>query len=316
MGLGQGTRSDHLNAMSNNTDLPWAFDICEASRPRLPDAGPGGNALHVPDLGAIADDFDLFLLDAFGVLNIGETAIPGAVERIAALRGAGKRVMVVTNAAGYPKRHLMRRYGGLGFEFAPADVVSSREALIAGLSGRKARRWGLMANPDFGLEDLEAFDLTHLLDDPAPYEAAEGFILMGAGIWTEPRQKMLEQALKHRPRPVLVGNPDIVAPRETGVSREPGYYAHLLAENAGADCEFFGKPFRNIYDLALARLPEPVARARTLMVGDTLHTDILGGQAAGIKTALTIGDGFLKGVDVGRAIAVSGLRPDFILPRI
>ncbi|MFC3119682.1 transposase [Jhaorihella thermophila] len=37
----------------------------------------------MPDLSALADRFDLFLLDVFGVLDNGETAIPGAARRIA-----------------------------------------------------------------------------------------------------------------------------------------------------------------------------------------------------------------------------------------
>ena len=40
---------------------------------------------------------DLYLLDAFGVLNIGETAIPGGPDRVAGLQNAGKRVMVVAS---------------------------------------------------------------------------------------------------------------------------------------------------------------------------------------------------------------------------
>ena len=74
--------------------------------------GPG----RAPHLGAIAKGFDTVLFDAYGVLNVGETPIIGAAARVAELRGRGKRVMVVSNSAGYPKRAMVRRFETLGFE--------------------------------------------------------------------------------------------------------------------------------------------------------------------------------------------------------
>jgi ribonucleotide monophosphatase NagD (HAD superfamily) len=52
------------------------------------------------------------------------------------------------------------------------------------------------------------------------------------------------------------------------------------------------------------------------MLGDTLHTDILGAAAAGMSTALVTGHGVLAGMDVDACIAESGIRPDYILPEI
>jgi glycerol 3-phosphatase-2 len=102
---------------------------------------------HAANLDAIADQFDVFLLDAFGVLNIGETAIPGVVERVAGLKARGKQIIVVTNAAGYPSSVLHARYRRLGYDFRPDDAVSSRMALLAGLEKRHpSRKWGVMAS--------------------------------------------------------------------------------------------------------------------------------------------------------------------------
>jgi len=70
-----------------------AVHHCPANSP-FPDA-----STHLPGLLAVADRCDSFLLDAFGVLNVGETAIPGAVASTAALRAQGKRLCVLTNAA-------------------------------------------------------------------------------------------------------------------------------------------------------------------------------------------------------------------------
>ena len=49
------------------------------------------------------------------------------------------------------------------------------------------------------------------------------------------------------------------------------------------------------------------------MVGDTLHTDVLGGAAAGWRTVLVTGLGLVRELDVEAAIRESGIRPDFIV---
>ncbi|SIS97028.1 HAD-superfamily class IIA hydrolase, TIGR01459 [Roseivivax lentus] len=307
MGLRIGAEGDHLTPSE-------AFAAYEAVRHRLPPAAEGGAAEPVDTLDDLADRFDVFLLDAFGVLNIGEAAIPGVVDRIAGLQAMGKRCIVVTNAAGYPHAMLMARYEKLGYSFAPEDVISSRKTLLAALREAPSRHWGMMATKRFGTEDLEGLDVTFLGEDPADYDAADAFLLLGSAEWTDARQSLLEHALRARPRPVWVGNPDIVAPREQGFSIEPGHFAHRLAEASGVAPEFFGKPFGNIYDLAFARLGA-VDRSRILMVGDSLHTDVLGAHTAGIASALVTEHGFFAASDAKSALQAAGISPDFLLAR-
>ena len=292
-----------------------AFFAYEAVRDRLPPVRRIGARETLGTLDDLADRYDIFMLDAFGVLNIGETAIEGVPERVAALQAAGKRVIVVSNAAGFPHWKLMEKYARLGYEFAPDDVVTSRKALLAGVRAAPPRAWGLMATPSLGLADLDGIKVTYLQEDRHVYDDAEAFLLLGAAVWTETRQRLLEESLAANPRPVWVGNPDIVAPRENGFSAEPGFYAHRLATATGVSPVFFGKPFENIYDLAFAALGGKVDRERVLMVGDSLHTDILGGQTAGVATALISGFGFFAGSDEVAAIAKSGISPDYILAR-
>ena len=294
--------------------MQQAFDAYESVRHRLPAPRQGGAGRRVGTLDDIAEECDVFLLDAFGVLNIGETAIPGVPERVAGLQVAGKRVLVVTNAASYSHDALLAKYTRLGYRFDPADVISSRRALLHGLTSDTARRWGLMASPDLEQGDLAHLDLQFLADDPAHYDAVEGFLMVGSAGWSEARQALLEAALRRDPRPVLVGNPDIVAPQETGFTVEPGSYAHRLADATGIAPRFFGKPFANIYDLVFAHLG-PQDRSRVVMVGDSLHTDILGGHAAGVRSALIAGYGLFAGHDVTGPIRQSGICPDYILER-
>ena len=291
-----------------------AFAAYENVRHRLPGVSREAPCQHVDTLDALRDDIDTFLLDAFGVLNIGDTAIAGVPERVAGLQQVGKRVLVVSNAAGFPHEKLMQKYARLGYDFAPEDVITSRKATLHGIASEPPRKWGLMATQSLGRADLETLDVAYLAEDPRDYDAAEAFLLLGSAVWTPARQELLVASLSRHPRPVYVGNPDIVAPREGGFSTEPGHYAHALADRTGIAPQFFGKPFLNIFDLAFDTLG-PFDPARTVMVGDSLHTDILGGQAAGVKTALIAGYGFFAGHDVTGPIKASGIQPDYILQR-
>lgn len=292
-----------------------AFTAYEAARPRLPPTlPPKSSPRQIQSLADVADDFDVFLLDAFGVLNVGDSAIDGAPERVRDLQAAGKRVMVVSNAASVPAEDLLQKYGKLGFAFSRDDLVTSRMATIAGLHGMPPLSWGVMGLSGVSMQDFGDLHWTLLEDDSAAYSKCDAFLLVGSGDWTEQRQEMLHAELARKPRPVWVANPDIVAPRETAFSIEPGHFGHVLAEQTNVSPAFFGKPFMNIYDLAFDRL-EPQNKSRIVMVGDSLHTDILGAQTAGISSVLISDFGFFARGDLHAAIAQSGIVPDFIAPR-
>ena len=246
------------------------------------------------------------------MLNVGDVAVPDAAARIKQLRDAGKTLRVLTNGASYPSVNTAAKYQRWGIEFSADEVISSRDALATALKLRSSAVWGFAAWPDSEISKLAPNSLL-LEDDEKAYAACDGFVLLGSGAWTLERQGLLASALAKRPRPVYIGNPDLVAPHPTGLSHEPGLYAHALIDRGHNDVSFFGKPFDNAFAEVRKTLSgfEP---ARCAMVGDTLHTDILGGAQCGWRTVLVTDHGILKGQDVEAAISRSGIRPDFIVP--
>lgn len=122
------TAPDYAVASSSSV-----FANYEKVRNRLPSALTTRTTRQAGNLAEIADGFDLFLLDAFGVLNIGESVIPGVPERLQSLRAAGKMLRVVTNAASVPKSALVEKYQRLGYDFADYEVISSREVALSAL---------------------------------------------------------------------------------------------------------------------------------------------------------------------------------------
>lgn len=289
-----------------------AVERYENIQPRLPVARFPETSIHRAHLGELVDDIDCFVLDGFGVLNVGESAVPGAVDRVNGLRADGKQVRVLTNGATFPSTRTVAKYQAWGMQFDISEVISSRDALARELTKHNTMRWGFVAVEESELH-LLVDDGVVLEDDEALYDSCDGFVLLGARIWNAQRHTLLAKALVKKPRPVLVGNPDLVAPQVAGMSREPGLYAHALQDQEVATPQFFGKPFDNAFALVRESL-EGIDPARIAMVGDTLHTDILGGAQAGWKTVLVTGHGLLRDLDVEAAITRSGIRPDYIVP--
>jgi glycerol-1-phosphatase len=288
-----------------------AFVRYESIRSRLPLARFAAAALTLPTLADCADRWDGFVLDAFGVLNVGETPIPGAVARMADLRARGKRLCVLTNAASYTRAGVVAKYHRLGFDFSPAEVVSSRDVATARMAARwPGARWAAIAAEGDTFEDVPA-TLTDAIAAPAAFDDADGILFLSSARWTETLQDKLANALARRPRPVVVANPDLVAPREHDLSQEPGLYAHDLIDRLGAEVHWYGKPFADGFDDAVARTG--LSPDRLAMVGDTLHTDVLGGAAAGMGTVLVARHGLFRGHDVAGYIARSGIVPDVIV---
>ncbi|MCP5083632.1 MAG: HAD-IIA family hydrolase [Alphaproteobacteria bacterium] len=297
-------------------DARWAFERYEAIRPRLPTFDKPGLAQERADLGEIADRFDAFVFDSFGVLNVGEVPIPGAAARIADLRRRGKKVLVLTNAATAPLDTLPLKYADLGFDFSAEEVISSRAILATHLKQHAAPQpWSVIAPEASNAAELEV-PFTLIEGAAVPEGRAGGVILLSSQTMDDDLYVALKASLASRPGPVLVGNPDLVAPRVEGYSLEPGTYAHQLADDLGLEPEFFGKPYDNAFNAVSVHLGRTVQPHRIAMVGDTLHTDILGGSAAGFGTILVKNYGVLKSLDVTACIEQSGISPDYIVPQI
>lgn len=281
--------------------------------PRLPkvqaDAVPA-HTQYVDNLLSIADQFDLIVFDAFGVLNSGPTAIPGAVKTVATLQDMGKKIAVVTNDASSSAEAILARHRKRGFDFDNGNLISSQQ-FVAPMMNAHAdiTHWGAMAPKDWPFHVLPDH-VEPLGEDRALYDAVGGFLMIDSENWSDRQQELLEQSLCANPRPILVGNPDICAPMGEFLSVESGYFAHLAADACGVVPECVGKPYHHVFEEVLRRHPG-IPRDRVLMVGDTVHTDVLGGLASGIKTLLVHQGGFLDGQDIEAVFAQSGLRPHF-----
>ncbi|MEH6725514.1 MAG: HAD hydrolase-like protein [Hyphomicrobiales bacterium] len=293
-----------------------AFAFYENARDRLPKARFPARSSHAANLGELADQFDVFVFDAYGVLNRGMDAVPGAAQRVKALQDLGKKTFVLTNGASFTAEQSQAKFDRMGMAFAMEDIVASRLATFRALEAHTdVSTWGVITG--FSLEQDELpVRFVQLNDNPDAFDYVDGFLLLSVIGYQPEQYARLRNALKKKPRPLMVANPDVVAPQDGFFSLEPGFFSHSLADELGLAPEFYGKPFASVFEIVQERLPQSVPPSRIAMMGDTLHTDILGAAAIGWRTVLCTEYGLFAGQNVQPYINESGIVPDFIVPSI
>jgi ribonucleotide monophosphatase NagD (HAD superfamily) len=194
-------------------------------------------------------------------------------------------------------------------------VVSSRDALEAALAMRVDELcYGSMgtATAPLGLAGEVRRDA-----DMDFYERADEIVLLGVTGWNLADQSALEAALQARPRPIHVANPDVASPQQNGFSAEPGYWAARAMIASETDVFWYGKPHHSAFAMAFDRLQTVTGRqfdpGRVAMVGDSLHTDIIGASAFGLQTILMTGHGLFRDGGAGSAIKNCGIYPDWMV---
>ena len=310
--------------LSTPMSLEKTIAVYEYCRPLMP---AFKDVAHSPQkaerLRDLLPQFDALLLDGYGVLNVGAEVVPEAQEMITQAQEQGIITMVLTNGASKDKKTASQKYQQLGLSLDPSLIISSRDALLWQLenAGQNISRLGVVDSfTDLpGGFDMDCIALTP--QTPQDWLTCDAIGFFGAVDWDQHWQNALEAAIKAE-IPIMVANPDVTAPHQGGFSREPGFWVAKALHDLGINLEetkvsWFGKPHGAVYDLALKRLEEIAGRTslernRIAMVGDTLHTDILGGHAAGLSTVLITGHGLFRQGNVEETMKKTGIIPDYM----
>ena len=302
--------------ISQPMTLASTLGIYEDLRRQMPQAlmGKGERKGRVRDC---LDGIEALFLDGFGVLNVGYKAVDGAASLVQEAKASGIQVLVVTNGGSLPSSLSVKKYQNLGIDITADEVISSRDALLTSL-GNQGQKIGFISQLAHLPETPLAMQL--IPDDKESWLAVDGVAFMGAITWNSTWQACLDYALS-KGQNIYIANPDVVAPHPTGFTREPGFWVakalfELDRSSVWEQVQWFGKPYAPIFTLALSRLQEMHGRVYSpdniLMVGDSLHTDVLGGKAAGFKTALVTDHGLFCTGGSSDAITNTGIVPDFI----
>ena len=120
--------------------------------------------------------------------------------------------------------------------------------------------------------------------------------------------------IRKRPIPVIVANTDRAYPLTVSdVSIAIGGIAAMCESVVGRQFIRFGKPDSQMFMFAyeLVREHMKVSKSEIVMVGDTLNTDILGGNKFGLDTVLVL-TGNTLAKDADNRIISAGIVPTYI----
>ena len=257
----------------------------------------------------VANRYDGFILDQFGVMHNGKEALPGATECIDQLFAMGKKLIILSNTSA-PAATALDKLPSLGFqrEFFEGAVTSGEEAarhIRETYEGKKALMLTWTDNSVSSKSFLEKCG-----DIGTTNEIGEADLLIAHGvgvIWdcnktdtkdmyslgnfmTDGEMSRIEPILKQcqeRNIPMICANPDFVVKLAGGAT---GYMPGTIAkryEEMGGTCMYFGKPLAEHFQACLRELdmdPQHVAH-----VGDSLHHDIAGANAAGVNSIFITG---------------------------
>ena len=231
-----------------------------------------------------------YLIDMDGVLVTGGTPIAGANEFIARLRQRGARFLVLTNNSKYTPGDLAFRLNSSGLDIQPECIFTSAMATARFLASQRPNGTAYVIG-ESGLT-WAIHSAGYVITDRDP-----DYVVLG-----EASMYSLEQ-LTHATRLVAAGarfiatNPDANGPTEGGIVPACGAVAALIERASGVSAFFVGKPNPLMMRLALNSIG--AHSESTVMVGDRMDTDIIGGVQTGMETVLVL-SGMTRREDVAR----------------
>ena len=268
---------------------------------------------------SVVKKYDVVFFDAFGVLKNSSGLIEGINNTFSYLKENDVDFYILTNDASRGPRELAESYVSKGL-----SVINEHKIISSGMLAREYLRYkvkkgtvaylgtensahyieelGLktisIANVD--INDVSGISALVFLDD-------EGFD------WNHDINKIVN-LLRKRNIPVVVANTDMSYPVSgSEVAIAIGSIANMVEKILGRTFIRFGKPDPQMFNFAYEHITvdKHIPRNKILMVGDTLATDIIGGNKFGIDTVLVL-TGNTIAENVKARIKSSGIIPDYI----
>jgi HAD superfamily hydrolase (TIGR01459 family) len=270
----------------------------------------------------VADQFDGFILDLWGLVHDGERPYPPSEGTLRALRDAGKKTLLLSNAPrrAYALVEAMTKMGIARDLYG--EVLSSGEATRDALIRKEDPFFAALGGKAYHLgpeRDRSVFEDTGLEIVPRIEDA--DFIVntgpMGLDEKVDDYLGVLDTAAR-RGLSMVCANPDFVVIR----GGRPIVCAGAIAaryRDLGGKVALRGKPDPAIYNLAVERLGVS-DKSRVAVVGDALETDVKGARASGLASIWCTGGihaealGTRYGVDADPAKAEALARREGQMP--
>ena len=246
---------------------------------------------HLEKLSDISDDYDIFLIDLWGVIHNGIRIFKNVKNVLKKLKEKNKSVFFITNA---PRRSdvIQQQLNDFGIMSDLYNkVISSGELSWLYMKKNYRNKKCLMIGPPRDNHLIEGLDLDIVEQDSFVD------IILNTGPWgdqdrLENYTALLQDLVAMKPT-MICSNPDKIVVRGERFMICAGLLAEFY-EKIGGKVEYFGKPYEEIYKYCFKFIDQK--NPRVLVIGDSLENDIKGANNLKFESVL-ITDGIHREVN-------------------
>jgi len=240
--------------------------------------------------------------DLDGVLHRGEKVIPGARRFLSRLKASGRNFLFLTNSPDHSPAELHGRLAKLGLDIPAGRFYTSAQAMAAFVGDHSPHASVFLVGSRALREELERAGARFTTRKPR-------FVIVATG--GAYGQDEINAAIK-----LVLGGANFVtvsdealSPTETGVKAGCGALTAPIEKATGCRPFVVGKP--NHLMIRQAERQFGIEPTRTLMIGDSLDTDIDVGVQAQMKTVLV-----LSGLTSREQLRLRPYQPDYVFDSV
>lgn len=240
----------------------------------------------------LADLYDYFIFDVWGVVHDGTSAYSGVVDAIKFLREKNKKICFLSNA---PRRSfkvaaVLQKYGITPdlYDF----ILTSGEAAYLDFEKNQNKNFSDFGRNYFYIGPQKDIDLLSGLNYQMVSSASEASVAITTGFdgddsVLEEKMPQLREAKKAGLSLICV-NPDLIVVKKSGAELICAGALALEYKKMNGEVLYYGKPFSTVYHMT-CELFGCDKNSKIAAIGDGMETDIKGANDFGIDSVLITG---------------------------
>ena len=246
------------------------------------------NPVFISGLSKIYSKFDIFLVDLWGVIHNGIECYSDALNVLKNLKKT-KKIILISNAP-RPSSSVQKFLNQINFNKNFYHfLITSGDLTRYYLKNFTKKENFYHLGPD---RDNSLF--SNLMLKKTTLKNARFVICTGVNNNNDNLNKYFSilKKIKKRNLKIICANPDLIVHRGDRAEYCAGSIAKLY-EKMGGRVEYFGKPYRNIYEYVFRILKKnskkKIYKSKVLVIGDNLNTDISGANNFNVKNLFIAG---------------------------
>lgn len=246
----------------------------------------------ISGLKEIANHYDYFAFDVWGVLHDGSAAYPNVIETLEFLRSQNKKICMLSNAPRRSKK-VEGVLENLGITKHLYDfILTSGEAAFHDLKKNQDHGFKNFGKNYFYIGPKKDIDLLDGLNYVKVDEASKADFAITTGFdgdtsTLEEKMPEARDAIKHN-LPLICVNPDLIVVKQNGHEMICAGALAREYEKMNGKVFYYGKPFSAVYKMVCEIFNNPET-SKIIAIGDGLETDIKGANDFGIDNVLITG---------------------------